>query len=35
MGDTFEYGCMSNTTKSIGMKNSLIFTCISLAIPIG
>jgi hypothetical protein len=26
MIDTFESSCMSNTTKSTGMKNSLIFT---------
>jgi hypothetical protein len=29
MSDTFKSGCMSNTTKSTGMKNSLILTRIS------
>jgi hypothetical protein len=35
MSDTFESGCMSNTTKSTGMKNSLILTGISSSIPTG
>jgi hypothetical protein len=35
MSDTFESGCMSNTTKSISMKNSLILTGISSSIPTG
>jgi hypothetical protein len=35
MSDTFESGCMSNTTKLTGTKNSLILTGISLAIPTG
>jgi hypothetical protein len=34
MSDTFESGCMSNTTMT-GMKNSLILTGISSTIPTG
>jgi hypothetical protein len=35
MSDTFDSGCMSNSTKSTSMKDSPIFTSISSTIPIG